>query len=304
MADNLDVTAGSGSTIGMDEVVDGTLGTVKVGFGKIMDGTLDSTNKLVVNSSGEATVKDTAAEASLSSIDGKITAVNTGAVVVSSSALPSGAATAAKQPALGTAGSASSDVITVQGIASMTALKTDGSGVTQPVSGTVTVQQSTASNLKVDLSSTAANSTAIKVDNSAVTQPVSGTVTSNQGGTWNVGLSKTGAGYSVSSQTALTTAATVSSASGKFGGAMFINLNSAPAYIQVFDTTGAVTLGTTTPTFVIPVPANSTAANGVGFILPLDVGINIANGIKVAATTTATGSTTVSTGLTGFVYYS
>ncbi|MGH7747732.1 MAG: hypothetical protein ACREQ5_23680, partial [Candidatus Dormibacteria bacterium] len=50
--------------------------------------------------------------------------------------LPSGAATAAKQPSLGTAGSPSADVITVQGITSMTALKTDGSGVTQPVSGT------------------------------------------------------------------------------------------------------------------------------------------------------------------------
>ena len=40
--------------------------------------------------------------------------------------LPTGAATAAKQPALGTAGTASSDVITVQGIASMTALLVDG----------------------------------------------------------------------------------------------------------------------------------------------------------------------------------
>ena len=40
----------------------------------------------------------------------------------------------AKLPALGTAGTASSDVITVQGIASMTAIKVDGSAVTQPVS--------------------------------------------------------------------------------------------------------------------------------------------------------------------------
>ena len=79
---------------------------------------------------------------SLASIDGKITAVNTGAVVVSSSALPSGAATAAKQPALGTAGTSSADVITVQGRAAMTPLLTDGSGVTQPVSGTVAVTQS------------------------------------------------------------------------------------------------------------------------------------------------------------------
>lgn len=53
---------------------------------------------------------------------------------VLSSALPTGAATAVKQPALGTAGTASVDVITVQGIASMTALKVDGSAVTQPIS--------------------------------------------------------------------------------------------------------------------------------------------------------------------------
>jgi hypothetical protein len=53
--------------------------------------------------------------------------------------LPTGASTAAKQPALGTAGSASADVITIQGVASMTAVKVDGSAVTQPVSGTVGV---------------------------------------------------------------------------------------------------------------------------------------------------------------------
>lgn len=75
--------------------------------------------------------------------------------------LPSGAATSAKQPALGTAGAASSDVITVQGIASMTALKVDGSAVTQPVSGAVTANVQ------------GGNATAVKVDGSAVTQPVS-----------------------------------------------------------------------------------------------------------------------------------
>jgi hypothetical protein len=70
------------------------------------------------------------------------------------------------------------------------ALHVDGSKVTQPVSGTITanagtgsftVAQATASNLKVDLSGTGANATAIKVDNSAVTQPVSGTITANAG---------------------------------------------------------------------------------------------------------------------------
>lgn len=48
--------------------------------------------------------------------------VDIGDVDVTSSALPTGASTSAKQPALGTAGTASTDVITIQGIASMTKL--------------------------------------------------------------------------------------------------------------------------------------------------------------------------------------
>lgn len=52
--------------------------------------------------------------------------------------LPTGAATAAKQPAIGTAGSSSVDVLTVQGRASMTPLLIDGSSTTQPVSNTGT----------------------------------------------------------------------------------------------------------------------------------------------------------------------
>jgi len=51
-------------------------------------------------------------------------------------------------------------------------MQAGGTAVTV-TSGTVTVQQSTAANLKVDLSGTSANATAIKVDGSAVTQPVS-----------------------------------------------------------------------------------------------------------------------------------
>jgi hypothetical protein len=57
--------------------------------------------------------------------------------------LPAGAATAAKQPAPGTAGTASADVISVQGIAGATAVKTDSSATTQPVSGTITANAGT-----------------------------------------------------------------------------------------------------------------------------------------------------------------
>lgn len=111
---------------------------------------------------------------SSSTLTGDITVSD---VTVSSSALPTGAATSAKQPALGTAGVASTDVITVQGIAS---------GVAQPVSGTVAATQS--GTWTVQPGNTA-NTTAWKVDGSAVTQPVSGTVTANAGsGTMAVSL--------------------------------------------------------------------------------------------------------------------
>lgn len=82
--------------------------------------------------------------------------------------LPTGAATSAKQPALGTAGTASSDVITVQGIASMTPLKVDGSGVTQPISGSITANAGTNLNTSLlalesggNLATTATNTTGL-----------------------------------------------------------------------------------------------------------------------------------------------
>lgn len=101
---------------------------------------------------------------------------------------------------------------------------------------------------------------------------------------------------------AITTTVAPTSAAGKFGGYMLINLNSTPAYLQVFDTTGAVTLGSTAPTFVIPIPANATAANGLAANVELANGIKITNGIKCAATTTSTGASTVSTGLSGTLW--
>lgn len=50
--------------------------------------------------------------------------------------LPTGASTAAKQPALGTSGTPSADVITVQGAASMTAIQVGGAAVDGAAAGT------------------------------------------------------------------------------------------------------------------------------------------------------------------------
>lgn len=72
MADNVVVTAGTGTTIAADELTDGTLGSVKVQFVKLMDGTLDGSSKAAVGANGLA-------------------------VDVKASVIPTGAATSAKQ---------------------------------------------------------------------------------------------------------------------------------------------------------------------------------------------------------------
>jgi len=59
MADNIDITPGSGVTMAADEVTDANLGTVKVGYGKIMDGTNNGTNKLAITANSEAKTLDT-----------------------------------------------------------------------------------------------------------------------------------------------------------------------------------------------------------------------------------------------------
>lgn len=81
--------------------------------------------------------------------------------------LPTGAATAAKQPALGTAGSASTDVLTVQGIAS---------GVAQPVSAASLPLPSGASTLAEQQSQTTA------VGSLTETAPASDTASSGLNG--------------------------------------------------------------------------------------------------------------------------
>jgi hypothetical protein len=89
-----------------------------------------------------------------------------------------------------------------------------------------------------------------------------------------------------------TTVQTVKSSAGTLGAYYCYNPNtSAAAYVQFFDTSGTVTLGTTTPVWSIGIPASS-AAN-----LDLVPGMTFSNAIKVAATTTATGSTAPTTAI-------
>jgi hypothetical protein len=105
MADNIDIKDASGATI--------TVGSDQVA------GIQYPRHKLVWGADG--TVNDASASNPLP-------------VTAATLPLPTGAATAAKQPALGTAGSASTDVITVQGIASGVA---QAANITQVAGSTV-----------------------------------------------------------------------------------------------------------------------------------------------------------------------
>ena len=162
MADNVTVNTLDGSpVIATDKIGGVDYPRSKIGWG--VDGVyVDASATDPIPVAGVVTVSGSVAvtNAALTSIDGKITACNTGSVVIASSALPSGAATAAKQPALGTAGTASADVISVQGVASMTPILVNGSGVTQPISGNVGIT----------------GSVAVTGTFFQATQPVSGTV--------------------------------------------------------------------------------------------------------------------------------
>ena len=166
-------------------------------------------------------------EGSLTSIDAKITACNTGAVVVSSSALPTGAATAARQdtgntslssidgklPALGQALAAASVpvVLTAAQVSTLTPLSTvaatqSGTWNVTNISGTVSLPTGAATSANQSTANTslasidgklpalgqalAAASVPVVLTAAQLSTltPVS-TVTANQGGTWTVGLS-------------------------------------------------------------------------------------------------------------------
>jgi hypothetical protein len=123
MADNITLNAGSGgATLATDD--DGTAHHqyIKVEFGA--DNTFtkvtSSVGLPVGDAGGSLTVDAPVGTPVFVRLSDGSSAITT--LPVSMAAVPTGASTAAKQPALGTAGTASSDVITVQGIASMTPL--------------------------------------------------------------------------------------------------------------------------------------------------------------------------------------
>lgn len=195
------------------------------------------TNQIYSNT-GDIDAQITSAAGSLVSIDNKTPALVGGRQPVDGSGvtqpvsatslpLPTGASTAAKQPALGTAGTASSDVISVQGVASMTALKTDGSAVTQPISAAslplptgaaTSAAQTTAgtSLTTIATNTTNAATTTKQSDGSQKTQIVdgSGNVIAATSNALNVNLSSGGFATALNQTTANTSLSTIATNTG------------------------------------------------------------------------------------------
>ncbi len=98
----------------------------------------------LANTGANATAVKVDGSAVTQPVSGTVTAnAGTGTMAVSAASLPlpAGASTAAKQPALGTAGTPSTDVITVQGAASMTKLLVTPDSVALPANQSVNVSQ-------------------------------------------------------------------------------------------------------------------------------------------------------------------
>ena len=216
MADNIELNAGSGgATLATDDAgVAGHVQVVKLALSADASATpitADASGLLVnLGANNDVTVTGTVdLGATDNAVLDAIAASVAGTVVVNGSAvtqpvsaaslpLPTGASTAAKQPALGTAGTANADVITVQGIAAMTPLLVNASGNAVPVtdnSGSLTVDNAALTVVGGGLEATALRVTlandstgVVSVDDNGGALTVDGTVTANLSATDNAVL--------------------------------------------------------------------------------------------------------------------
>lgn len=236
----------------------------------------------------------------------------------SSLPLPAGAATAAKQPALGTAGSASTDVLTIQGIASGTVVPVSGTvtatgpltdtqlrATPVPVSGTVTANLGTAA--VTNAGTFAVQDSQVLTDDAAFTvgttkvRPAG--FLADQTSTDSVDEGDIGAARMTLDRKQIFTLApsadtegltvannidvdetedAVKASAGKLYGWFWYNDGASEVYIKYYnDTVANVVVGTTTPFMTIPIPAGS--ASNIEF----SHGISFSAAITVAATTAA-----------------
>lgn len=231
--------------------------------------------------------------------------------------LPTGASTAAKQPALGTAGTASADVISVQGIASMTPLlvtpaansavnvaqingvtTTMGNGVSGTGVQRVTIASDSTGQIAlaagsavvghfiVDSGTVTTVSTVttitnvVHVDDNSGSLTVDGTVSANIKPVTSGGLTL----YSLLSTGTSGDATNVKASAGQLYWVYVTNTNAAVRYIKFYNSASAPTAGSGTPVLRLAIPGN---AAGAGFHIQTAEGLAFSTGIGFTIVTTA-----------------
>lgn len=192
--------------------------------------------------------------------------------------LPTGAATAAKQPALGTAGSASTDVITIQGIASMTPLL---SNMTQIGGASLSLGQKTMANsIPVVVASdqtpvgqaTMANSAPVVIASDQAGFPVQ-PIAATTGGTTPCYITSA----------ASTNSTNCKASAGQIYHISAINTTTTNYFLRLYNASSAPTCSSSTG-FIRSIPVLGAAANGSGVVEDIVVGEVYGTGIGFCLT--------------------
>lgn len=229
-------------------------------------------------------------------VDGSST---TQPVSAASLPLPSGASTAAKQPALGTAGSASADVLSIQGIAGMTKILVTPDSVALPANQSVNLSQIAGATTATG-HGTASGALRVELPTDGtglVLAAQSGTWTVQPGNTanttpWLTTLNPTTSGGPLTSRiksAATTNATSVKGSAGQAYGWYLYNNTGTAKFFKFYNKASAPTVGTDTPLFTVGIPANGGSVHEFSLGIPFGTGIAYAiTGATTDADTTAT----------------
>ncbi len=162
------------------------------------------------------------------------------------------------------------------------------------LNGSITVTQATASNLKVDLSGTAANATALNV---SITGPVSvkGAVSIANGQV--AVVAQISGGLTISRLLTGTTTVgncdqfVVKNSEGQIYGLMASNTATAVRFLKVFNTAASPSVGGSTPNMTVMIPPNSS-----GIVAHWETGLYFNTGIGLGVTVTVTDTASVAAG--------
>lgn len=247
MADNIELNAGSGgATLATDDVSGVHYQVVKLAMGS--DGLaalVSNSNPIPVSDGGASLTVD-------------------GTVAVSSSALPSGAATASNQTTI---------IGHLDGVETLlTAIDSDTSTLAGAVSGT---------EMQVDVVG------ALPAGNNNIGDVDIASIAAGTNAIGNVGLiGRASGGLSIFRSLDIDESEEeVKNSAGTLYFIHAVNLTASPLYLKFYNATAAnVTVGTTTPVLTFPIPSQGDT-NGAGFTVSIPQGLAFGTAITVACTT-------------------